>query len=307
LLDTRSLLVAPLLEPDRFVRVSGIGATFGRDTRENCNNKRSILEVIRTGETGNPCQYSAGDATRGEFLSLDYQLSARFLGANTSYNRLTATYQRYLQINALNKTVLAGRVNLGLASLFQARDRNGNGVIDETDKTMPISERFFAGGSTTLRGFEFEEAGPRTVIIPQGTFRNNRGELVNETGLLNPFTVPDGGNALAIVNLEARIPLVSYFQVVPFYDGGNVFRRVSEIFKPRKVAPGDIANANSRALWSNTVGVGIRLATPIGSSIAVDYGYLLNPPEFLIPQPAAPPAIYRLQQGQIHFRFTQAF
>jgi hypothetical protein len=44
----------------------------------------------------------------------------------------------------------------------------------------------------------------------------------------------------------------------------------------------------------------------------VDYGFLLNPPEFLIPQ-AGPngldgtPAIYRLKRTQIHFRFTQTF
>ena len=47
---------------------------------------------------------------------------------------------------------------------------------------------------------------------------------------LNPFTVPVGGNALAIVNLEARIPVTRSLQVVPFYDGGNVFRRVGDLF-----------------------------------------------------------------------------
>ena len=305
LLNIKSLLVAPLLLPDRNVRISGLGATFGRDTRQNCNNRRTLLETIRTGEAGNPCQYNATDPTTGDFLSLDYQLSARFLGGNTSFNKFQGTYQRYQQFDTkFGKLVLAGRAIFGLANIFQPRDRNGNGVIDETDKTLPISERFFAGGSTNLRGFDFEEAGPRQVIVPTGQFRDRN----NNPVVLNPFTVPLGGNALAVINLEARIPVSSIFQVVPFYDGGNVFRRVSEIFKSGNSLASDIAAANLRAKWSNTFGLGIRLKTPIGGSLAVDYGYLLNPPQFLIPQqPPAPPAVYRLHQGRIHIRFTQAF
>ena len=309
LLNINSLLLAPLLQPDRNVRISGFGATFARDTRENCNNVRTLLERIRTGEDGDPCRYNASDPTTGDFLSVDYQLSARFLGGNTSFNKLQATYQRYFQYDSrFGKIVLAGRAIMGLASIFQPVDRDGDGVIGEIDKTLPISERFFAGGSTNLRGFDFEEAGPRRVIIPKGTFRNREGELINGTGILNPFTVPVGGNALAVINLEARVPIAGSLQVVPFYDGGNVFRRVSEIFKPRASTPNDIENQNLRALWSNTFGLGLRLKTPIGGSLAIDYGYLLNPPEFLVPQTAPnPPAIYRLQQGHLHFRFTQAF
>jgi outer membrane protein assembly factor BamA len=209
-----------------------------------------------------------------------------------------------LLFKRLNNTVLAGRATLGIGSLFSVQDRDGNGTIDETDRTLPISERFFGGGSTTIRGFEFEGAGPRRVIVPQGLFRNRDGNLIN----IPPFTVPVGGNALAFVNIEARVPLNDFLQVVPFYDGGNVFRRVGEIFKPRAATPTDVDNFNLRAVWTNTVGLGARLRLPIGGSFAIDYGYLLNPPEFLVPQPApAPPAVYRLRQGQLHFRFTQAF
>src|SRR6185503_20659023 len=97
---------------------------------------------------------------------------------------------------------------------------------DEIDLTLPISERFFSGGSTTLRGFNFEEAGTRQVIIPTGTYLDQKKNKV----VLNPFTVPVGGNALALVNLEARVPLSRGLQAVPFYDGGNVFRRVGDLF-----------------------------------------------------------------------------
>jgi hypothetical protein len=108
--------------------------------------------------------------------------------------------------------------------------------------------------------------------------------------------------------------------VVPFYDGGNVFRRVGDLFGKRDstpVPPGDILafiNAeNLKAHWTNTVGLGFRWTTPFGGALAVDYGFLLNPPEFLIPQRGpglafdGTPAVFRLHSGALHFRITQTF
>jgi outer membrane protein assembly factor BamA len=207
-------------------------------------------------------------------------------------------------------------MTLGLANLFNPRDRDGNGAIDEIDLTLPISERFFSGGSTTLRGFGFEEAGPRQVVIPEGEFRDSDNNVV----FLNPFTVPVGGNALAVLNLEARIPVTRSVQVVPFYDGGNVFRRIGDLFGKDDPTPPSgnlldaINRANLRAHWTNTVGLGFRLQTPFGGALAIDYGVLLNPPEFLIPQRSpngvdfnGVPAIFRLPRGNLHFRITQTF
>ena len=292
LFNIGSLLIEPILRPDRSVRLSRLGASLGRDTRD-----RGL------------------DATRGEFLSVDYALALRQLGGNLSFSKLLTTYRRYYKIGGRDdpaqtvadrrnqnqtgilQTVFAAGITLGLADLFNPRDRNGNNMIDEVDRTLPISERFFSGGSTTLRGFDFEEAGPRRVIVPGGAeFRNSEGKLIT----LNPFTVPVGGNALAVVNTEARVPLTRTFQVVPFYDGGNVFRHVGDIFG-RELKPGD--DPNLRAQWTHTVGLGIRIRTPFGP-LAVDYGYLLNPPEFVLPNNGGniiPP------RGQIHFRFGQSF
>ncbi|MEP6635838.1 MAG: POTRA domain-containing protein [Acidobacteriota bacterium] len=320
LFNLQSLLVRPILQPDRAVRLSRFGASLVRDTRERC--ERGLLGVLRSPDTtdsnvpGEVCRYNQVDATRGYFFSVDYSVALRQLGGNVSFNKLQATYRTYHKLTSFRGTVLAGNATLGLANLFNPRDRDGNGQIDEIDRTLPISERFFSGGSTTLRGFSFEEAGPRQVIIPEGVFRDQNRKIVT----LNPFTVPVGGNALAIVNLEARIPLTRVLQAVPFYDGGNVFRRVGDLFRKYDntiIPPGDvlaaIAAANLRAHWTNTVGLGFRIQTPVGGALAVDYGFLLNPPQFLIPQRGptggfdGTPAIFRLNRTQIHFRFTQTF
>ncbi len=299
LYNINSLLIAPILRPDRAVRLSRLGATFVRDTRD-----------------------SQFDTTRGDFLTVDYSLALRQLGGNLSFNKLQLNYRRYYRVERLRNTVLAGNVTLGLANLFNPRDRNENGVIDEVDRTLPISERFFSGGSTTLRGFNYEEAGPRAINpdcflsfpVPAGCgiFRNNKGELIQ----LDPFTVPVGGNALAVVNLEARTSLTKAFQIVPFYDGGNVFARVGDIFG-RNDAPDEddpaltraerINRHNVRMHWTHTIGLGVGIKTPLGGTLSIDYGWLVNPPEFLIPQQDGTEAIYRLKRGQLHFRFTRAF
>lgn len=321
LLHLDSLLIQPILEPDKVVRLSRFGGTLVRDTRRNCSELST--RIGSNGRDPDPCPYSASDATSGEYLALDYGLALKQLGGNISFSKFTGTYQRYYQLHKLGGTVLAGRVILGAANLFNPTDRNRDGVIDEAELTVPISERYLSGGSTTLRGFDFEGAGPRQVICPgspnltvepdgrcrAGNYRKTNGDIVT----LQPFTVPIGGNALAIVNLEARVPLSDAFSVVPFYDGGNVFRRVGEIFgrKPSVTAStlGDqITAENLRAHWTHTVGLGIRIKTPIGGALSIDYGFLLNPPEFRIPQdPATNTAFYRLRRAQLHFRFSQAF
>jgi outer membrane protein insertion porin family len=105
------------------------------------------------------------------------------------------------------------------------------------DRSIPISERFFAGGGSSLRGFETDRAGP-----------------------LGPNNEPVGGNALLIGNLELRVPLISRFELAGFYDGGNVFPDVGSI---------------RFSDFSHTLGAGLRLKTPFGP-IRIDYGVNLN-------------------------------
>ena len=114
--------------------------------------------------------------------------------------------------------------------------------------------------------------------------------------------MPIGGNALAVLNLEARVGVRRNFQVVPFYDGGNVFRSVKDIFRR---SPKTGVDPNIQARWTHTVGLGIRIKTPFGP-VAVDYGFLLNPPEFIL-NAQRPEEVYRLKRSQIHFRFGQSF
>ena len=125
-----------------------------------------------------------------------------------------------------------------------------------------------------MRGFNFEQAGPQGVLEPR-----NANKL--------PTLVPLGGDALAIFNFELRYPLSRRFTLVPFYDFGNVFRKISDF--------------NFKGM-TNTVGLGLRFNTPVGP-VGVDYGYLLDPPSFV----TASGGVLRQRQGVIHIRFGQSF
>lgn len=298
-----SLLIRDLLSPDARVRISGFGTNIVRDTRENCRLRYSLIEIATKGTAIQRCRYNPGDATKGDYLTADYSVSVPALGANTGFHKFQATYNIYYTPGALKNTTLAGRAVLGVSKVFSRGSRFRSSGYPELDDVLPISERFFAGGSQSLRGFDFESAGPRVLVVPQGTFRDSSGRIVR----INPFTVPYGGNAIAMINLEARIPVSESVRLVPFYDGGNVFRTSGEIFKKPNPPANDVFRQNLKAEWTNTLGFGFRLKTPIGGELGVDYGYLLNPPAFLVPQSVGPNALYTPHRGQIHFRFAQAF
>ena len=303
LFNIDSLLIRELLEPDRRVRVSGFGTTFVRDTRRNCSIKYSILQIAARGELGDRCRYDALDPTNGSYFTADYNVSVPELGANIGFSKFQASYSYFQTIPGIRNLVIAARAIFGVGSVFSKANRFSEVEIPELDGILPISERFFAGGANSLRGFDLETAGPRIVIVPEGTFRNNNGDPV----FLDPFSVPFGGNAMALVNLEARQRIAGALSLVPFYDGGNVYRKAGEIFSRPSAAADDVVRQNLRAVWTHTVGLGFRIRTPVGGELGVDYGYLLNPPKFLIPQPNGQNAFQRLHQGQIQIRFSQSF
>jgi outer membrane protein assembly factor BamA len=227
----------------------------------------------------------------------------RTLGANVGFHKVQASYNFYYSPPKIPRLTLAARALIGAGSVFSNANRYTGSQFPELNGLLPVSERFYGGGANDLRGFAFEEAGPRVVIVPTGVFRNAKGDQV----FLNPFTVPVGGNAIAVVNLEGRIPISNALRIVPFYDGGNVFRKASEIFNPPNPPAGNVNLNNLAARWTNSVGLGLRIKTPVGGEFGIDYARTLNPPRFMIPQQSGPPALYILPKDHIHFRFSQAF
>jgi len=112
-------------------------------------------------------------------------------------------------------------------------------VLTEIEE-LPQSERFFAGGDTTVRGFALDTLGTPATIDKNG--------------------FPIGGNGVVLFNAELRVPVGRGVGFVGFLDTGNVFAQVSDIYL------GDLRSS---------AGFGVRYKSPVGP-IRIDLGFKLR-------------------------------
>ncbi len=212
------------------------------------------------------------DAHRGIYTTLNSGLAAGPLASHTDFGRFLFTNSSYYTIHG--DYVLARRIEFGWIAPF-----NRPAGVSSAD-VIPLPERFFGGGSTSLRGFPDNQAGPRDPL----------------TGF------PLGGNALLIHNTELRFPFIGdNIRGIIFHDMGNVYSTLGDIsFRIHQ------KNLNDFNYMVHAVGFGIRYRTPLGP-IRVDLAYSLNPPQFFgfkgTPQQLLSNTAPRVQQGISHFQF----
>ena len=160
---------------------------------------------------------------RGFITGLSVKNAANYLGSEAEF--IKTSLQASWYYSPIKRTVLALSARGGIGKAF------GYSV------EMPISERFTAGGRTTVRGYRQNFLGPK----------GNDG-------------TPTGGNAMLILNAELRFNLPYNIGLVFFVDGGNVWLTY-ENFRIKDL--------------KYTTGAGIRYNTPIGP-LRLDYGYKLD-------------------------------
>jgi outer membrane protein insertion porin family len=191
----------------------------------------------------------------GVYRFLRLKFAGGLLGGDQDFYTVSASSQWYFPLGRVD--VLALRVRVGYGDRF--------GQSSE----VPIEDRYFAGGSNSVRGYPNNSLGPK--VVDPGT-----GEPVIDPATGDP--IPSGGNALLLTNLELRfrIPVLSRINIsgAAFFDGGNVWERVQDIslsdFKPFRSSSEVTLND-----YFYGVGVGIRYNTPIGP-IRLDYGIPLK-------------------------------
>jgi outer membrane protein assembly complex protein YaeT len=177
----------------------------------------------------------AVDPTRGRYLSANGQLAARAIGSEVGFLKSFFTAQSFTTLPGRRSIVFATSARLGMAHGYY-----NVGPFGE----LPASERFFAGGDTTVRGFARDQLGVRHVPP-------------RLTDTLDPGGFPLGGNALLLFNGELRVPMRSGLRTVLFTDVGNVYKTVSN-FSFEEMRP--------------AVGVGLRYKSPVGP-VRFDIGF----------------------------------
>jgi outer membrane protein assembly factor BamA len=143
---------------------------------------------------------NAADPTRGSFNTVDVDFASKYYGSNSSFVRGTAQNSTYTRIGS--RLVFARSTRFGIQS-----------PVEQTIAAdIPLPERFFAGGGTTLRGFGLNQAGPRDPL----------------TGF------PIGGLGMLVFNQQLQFPMRlpwigDRVSGAIFYDAGNVFSSVGQI------------------------------------------------------------------------------
>ncbi len=199
------------------------------------------------------------DATRGSYSLADAGVSWSGLGSQSNFLRFSAQNSTYYRLTP--RLVFARDTRFAVESPYGGLMRVTVTNLDGTKETLltheiPLPERFFMGGSDSMRGFSINQAGPRD---PQTGF-------------------PIGGNALFLNSEEFRF---SFSQdrlgVVLFHDLGNVYSTIRKmrLLKFSQNSPTDFDYT------VNAVGLGFLYKTPVGP-LRFDVGYALNPPRFQV-------------------------
>jgi outer membrane protein insertion porin family len=264
--STSNLVIDPHLVPlfSQAVRVGMPDFSYVRDTRDN------PIESLK-----------------GTFNTFDLGVASGIFGSQTNFTRIAVQNSSYYQFHK-RRWVFARSTRIGVEEPFAST------------AFAPLPERFFAGGSTSHRGFGINQAGPRD--------------------LTSGF--PLGGEALFLNNLELRTPPLPFpfvgnnLSAVVFHDMGNVFSTAADMANSilkfsqpnRSLCLNPAAATCNFNYVSHAVGAGARYRTPIGP-VSFDVGYNLNPPAFPIsaPNPPAVPSSQVLKHFNFFFNIGQTF
>ncbi|MFC3785753.1 translocation and assembly module TamA [Sphingopyxis italica] len=173
-----------------------------------------------TGQVGMDRTDSLLDPTKGFRVTSLIQPEGSLAGSFSPYARLRTDISGYYPVT--DSIVLAGRVRVG-------------SIVGAARERLAPSRRFYAGGGGSVRGFGYQELGPK-----------------------DPNNDPIGGRSVNEVALEARYRFGN-FGVVGFVDAGQVYRSSAPTFQNLRFGAGIGAR-----YYTNFGPMRLDVATPIG-------------------------------------------
>ena len=189
-------------EADIDPKIRSLTLTLSHDTRDNLFNSQ-----------------------KGIYISFSNELAGSFLRGSNTFVRSILIAKRFRSLG--RESVLGSAFEIGWMNSFGS------------DGEIPLNERFYSGGPTSLRGFGYQLVGP-----------------------LDAEGEPIGGKFKIVWNvLELRRSVYKIFGAAVFIDAGNVWT--------------DIKSAHFKDIRID-MGLGFRLNSPIGIA-RLDYGFNVDP------------------------------
>lgn len=203
--DNYNVEPGAILSPDDvgYVRISSISPSLIWDLRDDIFNPRT-----------------------GAVYGIVIKDALKLLGSEADFTKVSVQSSWYFPAGANAVVALSARGGMA----WPHRD-----TIE-----VPIHERFYLGGSTTVRGYIQDSVGP-SAVNPDGS------------------VTPTGGDSMLLFNAEYRWNVTKGFGLALFSDAGNVWT-------------GQALHLDDlRASY----GAGIRYGTPIGP-LRIDYGQKIH-------------------------------
>ena len=194
----------------------GLSGTIEQDEQEGITRDYDLIQVplgLKYDSTN-----SLFDATRGIRAQATVTPTESLLSPSATFTILQLSGSTYIDLTGRGRSVIALRALVGTvqgASTFE----------------LPPDQRFYAGGSATIRGYDYQSVGPQ---FPDGT--------------------PEGGTAIDAGTIEYRQRFGGSLGTALFVDAGQVNASPSPFQGSLKVG----------------AGLGLRYYTPIGP-IRVDF------------------------------------
>jgi outer membrane protein assembly factor BamA len=184
-------------------------------SREQLTRGNTRLAVLGSRFTRDRRNF-ADSASRGTFVRLDLRASDPLVSdASLIFQKVVSDAGWYRQVGT---AVIAARLRGGIVK---------GGQASTAGRLPPPQERLYTGGETTVRGFSQNELGPLIYVTTSNldtTFLNTLSPDVREDTLQNQRmrTIPTGGNAMVVGNLELRVPMpfLRTLQAIAFVDVG---------------------------------------------------------------------------------------
>ncbi|MFC1667644.1 outer membrane protein assembly factor BamA [Candidatus Omnitrophota bacterium] len=206
------------------VTISDLSSSASQDLKDELGEKTVSSAFFQLTKNTTDNRFNP---TKGHVLSGSIEVAGGFIGGDRDFAKFFDSASHYSTIGPF---VLELKLRSGIVTSY------GDSV------KVPIYERFFAGGTYTIRGYKERGVGPR----------DQSGD-------------PVGGGTIVLGNAELTFSIVENLKAALFIDAGNVWCRPDSKPKDGVATTGIKFGA----------GVGVRIKTPIGP-VKLDFGFPLN-------------------------------
>ena len=213
------------------IEISDVPTFASRTLRELWQDEGSTASIRWTLERNT--LDSRVDATEGSRHTLSLQLAG--LGGDHDFYKIHQDSVWYWGLGEDDQWVASARTRAGWVNNY-----------GDTE-FVPLSDRFYAGGTSTVRGYESRDIGPYL----------RRFNIVGQK-----FRV--GGEMRWVNNIEMKYKITEQIRFYVFSDMGGVWAEASDF---------DLGD------MKYSVGIGFGMEVPRLGPIRIDYGYPLNPDE----------------------------